>query len=247
MITSFIVFSHALEATPPRPIRFMSPPTLDDLSVHGSPQSMLLKPHRHSIAGEGFESVLTDIHTRCTTGETINQDLQQKLQKKNHQLSESYALLEENKQTSESLQFRLDCEVRERHRLQQQLKHLSSENHSHAIASQRIEESVICLQQELKCANLELSEKTTTVVKLKNDLQGLKTDREHLRRTSEEAIVQLQDKLEDQVRQEVDKNLEIQALKERCANEEKARKQAEHEVCKKTNIIANVMINLLPI
>lgn len=207
--------------------------------------------HRNTIGSYGFESVLSEIHSRCKTNDNINQELERKLEMKNRQLSENHALLEQSRETITDLQNESDKERKENLKLQHKVNELEKDWKEYAVIKQEMREAEKNLKEKLRQAEAEITQKDHMLESLSANLKKTTSAKEAVikdSRTSLDQLVeeklQIAQQLEDQNENFNQLKKETDAIKEQLkagednlhkvrsqlSKEEKLRKHIEKEV-----------------
>lgn len=224
-------FRYVLESTVTHtPITFKSIPDIEmdshSASIH---ESLLNSSRRNTIATNGFESILSDIHDRCKITDDINQDLECKLQFKNKQLSENCALLEQSTETISMLQQQLDNERKETSDLKESIRDYIRKNEQVDCAREEAEAETMELRQEISQTQKYLAENTLVVNTLRKELEEMQTNTNTLQEKSEELKEENQRTISNLNLRLAEQCDYARQLQEAYGKEEKARKQAERE------------------
>lgn len=207
--------------------------------------------HRNASGGFGFESVLSEIHNRCKTNDNINQDLEQRLETKNRQISANHALIEQSRETIANLQCQFDAERKEKLELLDRMKDLEKDWKEFAVTKQEMDQAMQSLKEELLKAGTEISHKERVIESLSENLKKAKSERDVVERKSRTSLSHLsqekslitqrlesRDSEIEQLTNEIDvlkqqfkeKEDDFNAVASQLAKEEKLRKHVEKEV-----------------
>lgn len=201
------------------------------------PQVAFINPRRNTVASDGFETMLSEFHDRCRNNDEINQELEQKLQSKNRQISQNCVLLEQSRETIAKLQHELDIERREKCNQNEQLRKLIKESSDLERARKETDDAMMELRETITQADHQLKEKTSVANALREEMEDARASTRALEEQSEATTKQLQkDNITayeevDALKKDLQKHGEhARQLQETCTREEKARKHAEREV-----------------